>query len=276
MSITFHDPTRCKPELYQERLKMLSAVKRQKVACPVCDSHVSYDVLGTKLGFQVVRCSRCRHVYVNPQLDPEAVALIYDHSYWDELQPSVGSPSLQERLAFDYQNALAKLQRDILPWKTNGRFLDVGCSNGALVKRAMEIGFEAVGLEVSDDVADVGRKVFGVDVRAGTVLTVGLPQASFDVVTMYDVVEHMFSPRADLNGVHGLLRPGGIVVIETVNTDSLNFQEYGLDWTYVMPVEHVHYFSEANLIKVLEGIGFNVVESKCPHEDNVVVIARKA
>lgn len=276
VAITFRDPTRSNPRVYEERLKTLSKFKRHQVPCCVCDRFAPYDVLGNKWDLQVVRCLACGHIYVNPQLDEDAVRLIYDRTYWDRLQPAIGSPTLEERLAFDYQNAVAKLHRDILPWVTTGNMLDVGCSNGALVKRACEYGFNAIGLEVSEDVAAVGQKVFGVEIRVGTVATAGLPLEWFDCVTMYDVIEHMFYPRRDLALVYSLLRNGGVVIVETLNTDSLNFQELGLDWDMVMPVEHVNYFSEANLVGVLLQTGFTVVESKCPHEDNVVVVAKKA
>ena len=272
--LAFRDPNKANPALYEEYINRLNALPKRIVPCPVCGEERPFSLCCRRYGLDVVRCDSCGHVYVNPQLDPSAVRIIYDLSYWNRLQPAIGSPTMEERIEFDYWNALAKLHRDILPFKQKGRFLDVGCSNGALVKRAQELGFEAVGLEVSPDVASVGRRRFNVEVRVGILSEMVWPDCYFDCITMYDVLEHLFEPVRDLEICFRLLKKGGILIVETVNTDSLAFLEQGCDWHYIMPIEHVHYFSEWNLVRTLERIGFEVLESKCPHEDNVVVVSR--
>lgn len=272
----FRDPGKADPRMYADKLQDLHRLPKEEVMCPLCAGPRPSRSLGEKLGFQIVQCNDCGHIYVSPWLEPRAVKCVYDMSYWDALQLFVGSPRLKERVDFDYSNALAKLRRDVLPYMQGGRLLDVGCANGALVKRAEELGFRAMGLEVSEEVADFARRTFGIEVIAGTLDEANLSPESFDCITMYDLVEHLINPRTYLREAFRLLRPRGLLVVETLNTDSLNSQEQGLDWHYIMPVEHIHYFSELGLLKLLRDVGFSIAASWCPHEDNVVVIAKKA
>lgn len=272
--VQFHDVNKANPKLYEEHLNRLSQLPKETVRCAVC-GHQEDRTVCYKLGQRVAECICCGHVYVNPRLIKEAARQIYDFSYWNVLQPSIGSPTLYERTQFDYDNAVAKLHRDILPHRQSGRFLDVGCSNGALVKRACEMGFDAIGLEVDEQVAAYARETFGIEVRVGVLEEQDFADGSFDVITLYDVIEHVFDPLSYVQACHRLLSPQGLLFIETLTTDSLYFKHNPVEWEGMMPIEHVHYFSQKNLVRFLSRHGFDVVECWSPHENNIVVIGAK-
>ncbi|ADL69665.1 Methyltransferase type 11 [Thermoanaerobacterium thermosaccharolyticum DSM 571] len=263
-------------ELYKKDFEELLKYERIKIPCVVCGSNDCTELF-IKYNMRVVRCNKCGHVYVNPQFTGDAIKKLYDLSYWQSLQPAIGNVKLTDRVEFDYQNAVAKLRRDILPFKQNGKFLDIGCSNGALVKCAKEFGFDTIGIEVSKDVVQFAHQCFpDISVREGLLTEQNFSENYFDVITLYDVLEHLFNPRIELNEIYRILKPGGLLFIETPTTDSIFYLEDPYSWDLMNPIEHVHLFNEENLIRLLIEIGYVIIESKCPHENNITVHCTKA
>ena len=103
----------------------------------------------------------------------------------------------------------------------------------------------------------------GLDVRHGTLETVQFPGESFDVVTMWDVVEHLADPLAELRRIHRLLRPDGLLALSTMNVDALFPRLAGRRWPWYMQM-HLVYFSRRSLHNMLTKAGFRVVEMT-PH-----------
>jgi SAM-dependent methyltransferase len=95
----------------------------------------------------------------------------------------------------------------------------------------------------------------------GTLDTADLPEAHFDVVTMWDVIEHLTDPRSALGQVHHLLKPGGLVVVHTIDIESLFARLMGPRWPWLMEM-HVYYFSRHTLRTMLEQSGFEVISDK--------------
>lgn len=226
-----------------------------------------------KEGITVCSCESCGHLWVSPCMPEEAAAILYSSRYWEELQPGVGSPSLEQRVEFDYGNGDYKLKRDVLPYRQAGRLLDVGASNGGLVRRAQELGFQAAGLEPSADVCALARRAHGVVMFAGTLAEQRFPDASWDVITLHDVLEHVLDPVDELREIRRVLAPGGLFACETPTSSSLDFADLGVEWPTLSPVEHLNYFDERNAARVLRACGFRILDLYSPHENNWIAIA---
>jgi 2-polyprenyl-3-methyl-5-hydroxy-6-metoxy-1,4-benzoquinol methylase len=137
------------------------------------------------------------------------------------------------------------------------RLLDVGAYCGFFVDVAREAGFEAEGVELSQWAAAHARSL-GLDVRTETLaqrLTAG---RRYDVVTMWDVVEHFADPRRELRDAFELLRPGGRIHLSTIDTGSLVARLLGARWPWLMDM-HLVYFDRATLSALLEETGFRVL-----------------
>ncbi len=276
---TFHDPERTAAAegIRRDLVAQLRARwSWEEVVCVVCAHATPTEPVSAKDGIEVVRCCACGHVFVSPRLPEEAVSELYGSTYWDLYQPAVGSPALAERVLFDYQNGFGKLERDVLPYRRPGRLLDVGASNGGMVRAARERGFDAHGIEPSAEVCDLARQLQGVELYCGDIRDNHFAAGSFDVVTMHDVLEHVFAPLEILRACRRVLAPGGLLVVETPTTDALGYLRDGDAWQNMSPLEHVHLFSEANLALVATRCGFRVVDLYCPHEDNVILIGEAA
>lgn len=232
------------------------------VRCMLCGADDT-DPVGSKEGLRVVRCRPCGLMYVNPRLPVEAVSELYALEYWYARQAEHGYSDVVERFAYDYILALGRLSI-IRKHRLSGVLLDVGCSNGAFVRRASEWGFRASGLELDEDVARLAERISGVSVLVGPLETQELPNASLDVITAFDVVEHLYEPFAFLERARRLLTPDGILVFETFRTDVPAFGNDPEKHDDFKPLEHVYMYTEANLDTLVARSGFEVLETIYP------------
>jgi SAM-dependent methyltransferase len=141
----------------------------------------------------------------------------------------------------------------------HGRVLDVGCGDGSALQSLRELGdWELCGVEF-DAGAVRKAKARGLDVRPGELSDAGFSNASFDLVRMGHVIEHVLDPVQTVRSVFDHLRPGGYFVGETPNTDCLDFRLFGKYWGALHIPRHLTFFNRASLRSVLEGAGFRDV-----------------
>jgi 2-polyprenyl-3-methyl-5-hydroxy-6-metoxy-1,4-benzoquinol methylase len=145
-----------------------------------------------------------------------------------------------------------------------GRLLSVGCGLGFDLKVAKDLGFDATGLESSEVAVRYAQDFVGVPVMHGTLETFSGADGSFDVVTFWDVLEHLPDPCGALARAASLLRPGGIVVVRTPNVRGLfplvSFALHRLvgEWRHPEPPAHLYEFSPATFGRLAEHCGMKV------------------
>jgi SAM-dependent methyltransferase len=137
------------------------------------------------------------------------------------------------------------------------RLLDVGAYCGFFVDVAREAGFAAEGIELSRWAAAHARNL-GLTVRGETLAERARAGGRYDVVTLWDVIEHMPDPRAELRAAHALLVPGGRIHLSTIDASSLLARVLGRRWPWLMDM-HLVYFDRATLPALLEETGFRVL-----------------
>jgi SAM-dependent methyltransferase len=130
---------------------------------------------------------------------------------------------------------------------------------GTFLELAERRGFEVAGVEPSRWAADVARRRISGSVHCGAVEDAPLPDGGYDVVTMWDVVEHLPDPALDLRAVYGALRPGGIFALSTMDVDALFARLAGSRWPWYMQM-HLVYFSRRTLTEMLRREGFHIVD----------------
>ena len=198
---------------------------------------------------QIVECSRCGYVYANPRWAGEdllnAYEAVEDKTY------------VAERLGREitFRHHLRKMEKRV--GSGNGRsLLDVGAYIGVFVEMAVEAGWQACGVEPSEWAAREAQKQ-GLDVIYGTQDAPELASRRFDVITMWDVIEHVDSPSAEMVKAYQLLKPGGWLVVHTMDIGSLTARLLGKQWPWFMDM-HIHYFSQHTMRQMLEKNGFQV------------------
>jgi len=147
----------------------------------------------------------------------------------------------------------------MMPAPGNCRLLDVGCHIGVFLEIAREQGWEVWGVEPSSWAAKQARDR-GLEVSIGTLKEAQFPSNFFDVVTMWDVIEHLTDPLGSLEEVNRILVPGGIICIHTINIESPFARLMGPRWPWLMEM-HLYYFSPQTLSQMLEKAGFRLVQT---------------
>ena len=240
----------------------------EHVACPLCGGQ-DYDVVyearyesekdvdlvqkfrasGDELLIdRLVKCRTCEMQYINPRLRGDLIMASYAEG---EDEVYVSQVTARERT---FDGSLAQIEK--LTGGT-GRLLDIGTAAGAFLAAASARGWSAEGCEPNRWLADWGAKHYGVTIRPGGVFEHDYPPASFDVVTLWDVLEHATDPRAMLERCRLLLRPGGLLVVNYPDVGSWIARVLGRRWLFLTSV-HLHYFDRRTITRILESSGFKI------------------
>lgn len=139
-----------------------------------------------------------------------------------------------------------------------GAILDVGCGRGIMLGLFRERGWRVLGTQLSLTAAEAARRDLGIEVAVGELPDLALPSASFDVVTIFHVVEHLEDPFRYLVEVRRLLAPGGLLVIELPDHSGPGFRLLGVRHLCVDHPNHLHFFTEGSLRKLLARSGFRI------------------
>lgn len=198
----------------------------------------------------IVQCQKCGMIYTNPRERKEDILNTYeaveDPLYVEERKGRV----------LTFERHLKPLERISGP--PSGRpLLDVGCYTGVFVEIAHLHGWEAWGVEPSRWAVEQAQ-ARGLHVIQGTLATTRLSDSFFQVVTLWDVIEHLTDPREALQHVHRLLRAKGLLVVHTIDIQSPFARLMDRHWPWLMEM-HLHYFSRKTLRMMLEQCGFQVL-----------------
>ena len=235
---------------------MLSDRCAREIPCPLCagDSH---SRLFVKRGYTIVRCDECGLVYANPQVDQRLTLEQYREGGSSDLWVDVLTSERQ--LALDREK-FSEILDELEPYRGRGRLLDVGCSIGLFLHLAADRGWDGVGTEIGARALAHARERFEVHVVDRPLAEAGFAPASFDVVTLNAVLEHLHEPRRALRQVVEVLEPGGAVYLIVPNVESLACRVLHERAATFDGRNHLTYFSPKTLRDFLEREGFEVVE----------------
>jgi SAM-dependent methyltransferase len=233
------------------------------VDCGLCGS-AEHELKFRDGQFSVVTCSSCGLTYVTPRLtDAALLSEVYDEGYWS-------SAAAKERGYTDYRadqplylrtyrRRLSVVRRH---FPRPGRVLDVGCAAGYFLRVMQEAGWDVTGLEPSDPIRRRAEELIGAaNVHAGLLGSAPLAAGSFDLVTMWDVIEHIPDAVGAVREARKLLAPGGKLLIETQDVDSRAARVLGKRWQHYKHAEHIYHFNARTLAEVLRRGGFRVLEN---------------
>ena len=224
--------------------------------CPVgCDAQLVTSAIVLPEG-PLLRCAACG------QLVSQITTAAYLRSMAAFDSPGFNRPSGSEsarRVALA-RRRLARAGR--LLGKSPGEIslIDVGCSRGDFVAAAAQLGFHAEGVEPAPQIAAAARGR-GLTVHQGLLEDQRFPAASFDVATLFEVIEHLPAPMALLQECHRILKPGGILIASTGNTASWTVAAMRARWDYFHVAQdagHVSFFNPRSIALIAARTGFGV------------------
>jgi 2-polyprenyl-3-methyl-5-hydroxy-6-metoxy-1,4-benzoquinol methylase len=232
----------------------------ETVPCALCGRD-DYRPLFQIGEFPIVDCMGCGLRYLRRRLRPERLLEIYRQPDYFRSDNSM----VQGYVDYfaDRRNLLSTFRRRMgwlfkkLGHPRPGRLLDVGCAAGYGVEYAVSQGWDAYGLEPSPVAFHAAQERLGERVHCGTLDSAPYEGGFFDIILMWDVVEHLPDPLAILRKAHELLKPGGWLSVVTPDSGSVLARCMGRFWMeYAKPTEHIHFFSEATLNQAFLSTGF--------------------
>lgn len=228
----------------------------QKIKCPLCENRT--EKWGNKNSCNLYKCSSCKLIFVYPALDTSSV---YTEDYFSGAEQGFGYVDYDADKSPMIPTFNAYLDLCAKYGKKSGILFDIGAATGFFLNIAQARGFAVSGVEISKFAADKARQS-GLTVHEGSIKDANLEDNSLDVVTMFDVIEHMPEPFSEIKEVYRVLKPGGLVVINTPNGESFLARLLKTGWHLVVPPEHLYYFSPRNLGRYLSENGFSALYSK--------------
>jgi SAM-dependent methyltransferase len=223
--------------------------------CHVCGAEHP-GLLFAKDGYSVVQCSTCGLAYVGE--DPAGIDFeqLYGEAYYQGGSDKVFADYLGEE---SVRRASARRRLwglRLLKW--SGRLLDVGCAAGFFLVEAKRY-YSVRGIELSTFSSQFARDRFGLDVFTGTLQAAAMPPASFDVITLWDVIEHVPDAASVLAECRRLLAADGRIVLTTGDIGSAYARRKGAQWHLLAPPWHLYYFSRQTLEAMARRVGLRVV-----------------
>ncbi len=209
----------------------------------------------------LARCRDCSLVFRSELPPAKEIAALYDEEYFrDEANATAGGyENYDSDRAHIYRSSEQRLDLIERQAKPPGRMLDVGCALGTFLEAARARGWDVAGTDVAAYAVDeASKRLPGGDIRCVSDLrTTGWDDASFDAITMWDVLEHFPDPVDQLKACKDLLRTTGVLALYTPDVGSRAARTLGSRWLHYKG-EHLFYFSPATLHEALALAGFRV------------------
>ena len=204
-----------------------------------------------------VRCTNCGLFYASPIPGEDALQSYYSLAAKEKYQGIYGDIDEQfDRLVNMYNHILFKIERYHRREKT---VLDIGTGIGTFVGVAQDRGWDATGIELTPEDCDYAKRIYGLDIQQKN-FNEFKEDEIYAVVTLFEVIEHLARPLADLKRINRLVATDGILVVATPIQDSLygkRMQRKGVFWN---TVGHLSYFPRATLVDYLNQAGFELLE----------------
>lgn len=219
--------------------------------CEVCGA------AGEPVGYAGLRrCAACAHVWADLSMSRDDLHRLYQRGYFfgDEYSNYVEDRSTLER---NFAGRLATLQRFMKP--DHRRLFEVGCAYGFFLNAARKVFPEVAGIDVSADAVSYATRELSLQAACGDVLDSPRPERPYDVVCLWDTIEHLAHPKAYIEKAAEITRPGGLLAITTGDIGSLNARIQRGRWRLIHPPTHLHYFTQASMASLLDRCGFNIL-----------------
>ena len=208
------------------------------VQCYSCFSE-NINIKYKKNGYNIYSCNSCSLEFVFPQPSESELEKIYTKSYFDR------GDKYSKSNEVNIKNDNKKLSI-IKKSRLKGKLLDIGCAKGDFLFLAKKNGFDVTGVEISK-AACQSAKSKNLNVYNSDLLSKKFDSNCFDVVTMWDVIEHLKNPKQIVDEIHRILKPGGLIFFSTGDVSSRYARISGYYWHLLTPPQHLFYFSPKSI-----------------------------
>lgn len=225
---------------------------KASVKCNLC-VHADTEWYLTKDAIDIIRCRHCGLIFTEKMQQHEDLLKHYSDEYFE---PYLKTEAIHLKKRFSKR--IEEIKGLVFP----GRLLDIGCGAGFFLQLAAQTGYTVKGVEISPYAVDYARNKLGLPVFMGELEAADLTPESFDIVTLWHILEHVRDPKAFLGQVNRLLKVNGLLAVEVPNIGSSAARVAGTNWELMAPKEHFYYFDSTTLQQYLEEAGFIVIRTQ--------------
>lgn len=225
-------------------------------ACPLCDGKDCKPLM-ERFGQKVLKCLACGAGFM--EAFPRNLEDVYSHEGYNATQETSYLHNVDYRKKRFGLERIQIIRRHITKPAGRVKLLDVGCGTGWFLEVAKNEGFDVSGIELGKEIAEQTSKRLGIEIFKQTIQEVP-EDHKFDVITLFDVLEHVRDPKAVLNAVRNHLNVGGIALVFTPNLDSVGMRILRERSSLVMPAEHLFQFTPQSLRRLIVNASLEVVE----------------
>lgn len=218
-------------------------------------------------GDTLVYCEGCYQIFRSPRPSPEELQKFYEQDY----HRMIDEKTIAHHRLNHFRSLLKRLSS--LP---RGRLLDIGCGYGHFLEMAKQDGWNVIGTEVNPELCGYVREKIGVEIFYGELKAASFPSEHFDLVTLWNVLAHIYDPFHELCEIHRILKPGGILFLRAAN---FTFNRAGVPILKVvdqwlkpkrplmkrLSVFHNHCYTPSSLRSLLQRAGFIDIKIKNSH-----------
>lgn len=231
------------------RCPLCESEKITNIVIGDCSNHPLYNnAINPKIQWQ--QCNDCLHIFTEGYYTDDVCKIIFGKTHDNQ---KVGGPIEKNRYVS------SKMVEKVLPFASEGSWLDVGFGNGSLLFTAQEYGFKPIGIDLRIDNVNVLKSI-GIDSYCEDLSNLSLPE-KLSVISMADVLEHIPYPKNALLAANNLLKENGVLLVSMPNTENLLWKVLSdrNQNPYWGELEHYHNFSRTRLYALLSEFGFEPV-----------------
>lgn len=230
-------------------------------SCCVCGSG-DFRFLFSKNGWRIETCRKCGFVFVNPRYDETQAAEIYNEEGWffsGRSQDGKKNYATEELASVQRAEKIVGKLRSMRGGPTLS-LLEIGCGLGYVLDAAKKAGLIATGLDISKEAVAICQEK-NLEAHVGTLGDlIEKPTAGFDLITAFDVFEHICEPLAFLANIKKIAKPGALIAMSVPNVRCLAARIRGKRWSQFILPEHINYFVSSTIRRLLEANGFAIEE----------------
>jgi 2-polyprenyl-3-methyl-5-hydroxy-6-metoxy-1,4-benzoquinol methylase len=223
--------------------------------CTLCEGK-SHKKAFTKHGYEHFQCANCSSIYVFPRPSDAELIAFYQLEQTEHLSDSCWQDSHKHAWP------LWKQTLEIAYKKVGfGKLLDIGCGTGEFIQFAQKLGWlDTEGIEIVPEIATIAHTKTGSTIHGQVLGSAKLDYEAYSVITLWDVIEHLSDIKGNLKEIYKLLKPGGILILGTVNRNGFSIRSLKQNAMTFGPPEHLTFFTQKGTSLALNAQGMKVVK----------------
>jgi SAM-dependent methyltransferase len=229
-----------------------------------CISYISCEegkkLLFEKKGYPILECKQCGHRFIEIPDHEDHLSTVYSDEYFFEGKD--GYPNYLNKKDLLCEQGL-RYARLIAKYTKPGKVLDVGCAAGFILKGFEQSGWDCHGVEPNETMAAYGREKLNLDIKTGSIEAFETSK-EFDLINLIQVIGHVYDLDRTMQNVTRLLKPDGLVLVESWNMKSFVARMLGKAWHEYSPPSIVHWYSDKTLALLFEYYGFELIAKGYP------------